>query len=106
MDILGIDSPPCPPSPWWYYRAIAEGPGLQVQLRQDDLPQVLRPPPSPCDQLQEEEVRTHQPAPPKEEAKVIYSRRSGWRLRGTVVQMDSYIVHKLRVFEIRNETFA
>lgn len=66
----------------------------------------LGPPPSPCDQLQEEEVRPHQPAPPKEEAKVIYSRRSGWRLRGTVVQMDSYIVHKLRVFEIRNETFA
>ena len=97
----GIDSAPGAPSPWWSHRAIAQGPGLQVQLRQDDLPKVLRtfaaslpfqeeedqknanqiikntgPPPSPCHQLQKEEVRTYQPAATKEEAQV-----DGWFIR-------------------------
>ncbi|KAH8632123.1 hypothetical protein IG631_13806 [Alternaria alternata] len=38
----GVNPPLGPPSPWWYHRAFAEGACLQVQLRQDDLPQVLR----------------------------------------------------------------
>ncbi|KAF8863192.1 hypothetical protein BDZ45DRAFT_136726 [Acephala macrosclerotiorum] len=68
--LIGIDSPPCSSSPWWYHRAISQSPCLQVQLREDDLPQVLRPSPTPCHQLQKEEVRPHQPTPTKEEAKV------------------------------------
>ena len=36
-----------------------------------------------CHQLQKEEMRTHQPTPTKEEAKVIYS--LGWRLAGLEV---------------------
>ena len=39
---LGIHSTPCSPSPRWYHRAISQGIGLQIQLRQDDLPKVLR----------------------------------------------------------------
>lgn len=39
---IGIHSPPCPSSSWWYHRTVAQGVGEQVQLRQDDLPQVLR----------------------------------------------------------------
>lgn len=34
------------------------------------LPQVLRPPAPPCQELQEEEVRSHQPAAPQEEVEV------------------------------------
>lgn len=34
--------------------------------------QVLRPPAPPCQELQEEEVRPHQPAAPQEEAEVNY----------------------------------
>merc|ERR1712098_551346 len=74
----GVHSSPCSPSPWWYHRAIAQGPCFQVQLRQDDLPKVLRPSPSPCYQLQKEEVRSHQPTPTKEEAEVNGSHI--WRL--------------------------
>jgi hypothetical protein len=40
--IVGIDPASSAPSPWWYHRAIAQSPRLQVQLRQDDLPKVLR----------------------------------------------------------------
>merc|ERR1712008_535173 len=43
----------------------------EVQLRQDDLPQVLRPSSPTCDQLSQEEVRTHFLNPPQEEAQVI-----------------------------------
>lgn len=38
----GIHPPPGPSSPWWYHRALAQGPRFQVQLRQERLPQVLR----------------------------------------------------------------
>eukprot|EP00435_Cladocopium_sp_Y103_P030676 s1854_g7.t1 len=42
----------------------------KVQLREDDLPQVLCSPPCLCRELPQEEVRPQQPAPPKEEAEV------------------------------------
>lgn len=42
MIITGVHPSPGPPSPWWSDRALPEGLGLQVQLREDDLPQVLR----------------------------------------------------------------
>ncbi|KAG0282606.1 hypothetical protein BGZ98_006693, partial [Dissophora globulifera] len=51
----GVDPPLGAPSPWWYHRALAQGFGFQVQLRQDDLPQVLCPSPPSCDQLPQEE---------------------------------------------------
>ncbi|OTB13212.1 hypothetical protein K445DRAFT_337106, partial [Daldinia sp. EC12] len=66
----GVYPPPGPPSPWWYHRALAQGSRLQVQLRQDDLPQVLRPSSSPCHQLPQAQVRPHQPASTQEEAQV------------------------------------
>ncbi|PYI36481.1 ubiquitin-domain-containing protein [Aspergillus indologenus CBS 114.80] len=66
----GVHPSPRPPSPWWYHRALPQGPRLQVQLREVHLPQVLRSSPSPCHQLPQEEVRSHQPAPPQEEAQV------------------------------------
>lgn len=105
LNNTGINSPLGPPSSWRSDRALSQGPSQQVQLRQDDLPKVLRtcskppkhikfnpqtsntaslddfvnnwfptgPSPTPCHQLQKEEVRSHQPAAAKEEAKVIYS---------------------------------
>lgn len=39
---IGVHPSPCPPSPWWYHRTLSQGPRLQVQLREVDLPQVLR----------------------------------------------------------------
>lgn len=44
---------------------------LVSQLREADLPQVLRPPPSPCHQLPQARMRPLQPAPPQEEVKVV-----------------------------------
>jgi len=37
LDLLGIHTPSRPPSPWWYHRTLPQGPGKQVQLREDDL---------------------------------------------------------------------
>jgi hypothetical protein len=55
----GVNSALGPPFAWRYYRAIAQSARLEVQLRQDDLPEVLRPLASACHELQEEEVWTH-----------------------------------------------
>jgi hypothetical protein len=97
LRLTGIDSPSRPPSSRWYHRALAQGPGLQVQLREDDLPQVLRPPASPCDQLPQEEVWSHQPTAPQEEDQVSVSLNeelgeweAGWRKRGSEVR-DFYM---------------
>merc|ERR1712036_87566 len=69
----GVDSSPCPASAWWSYRAFAQGPCLQVQLREDDLPKVLRPSATTSHQLPQAEVRSQQPAPPKEEDQISVS---------------------------------
>ncbi len=66
----GVHPPPGPPPPRRHHRALAQGAGLQVQLRQDDLPEVLRASAAAGDQLPEEEVRAHEPAAPEEEAEV------------------------------------
>merc|ERR1712008_390835 len=52
------------------HRADPAPPRAEVQRGQDDLPQVLRPPPPQGHQLQEEEVRTHFQHPAEEEAQV------------------------------------
>merc|ERR1719322_1142937 len=52
------------------HRAQLEDPGPEVQLRQDDLPHVLRQAPSQGRQLQEEAVRTQQQPQTQEEAEV------------------------------------
>merc|ERR1740130_1859355 len=57
-------------SPRWCHRAVARSAGEEVQLRQDDLPQVLRSFACACGELPQEEVRPHEPAPPEEEAQV------------------------------------
>merc|ERR1711942_487241 len=43
---------------------------LRNTLREDDLPQVLRSPASPCHQLPQAQVWTHIKHPPQEEVKV------------------------------------
>merc|ERR1712055_398186 len=50
--------------------AFAENFGPEVQLRQDDLPQVLRSPPPKSHQLPQEEVRSHLQHQAQEEAEV------------------------------------
>lgn len=37
---LGIHPPPRPPSPRRHHRALAQGPSVQIQLRQDGLPEM------------------------------------------------------------------
>jgi hypothetical protein len=70
---IGIDTSSRPPSPRRYHRALPQSSGLQVQLRKDDLPQVLRSSATPCNQLPKEEVRPHQPAAAEEEDQVIFT---------------------------------
>ena len=84
---LGIDPPPRPPSARRHHRAVPQGPGVKVQLREDDLPKVLRQTTAASDQLQEKEVRTHQPAATEEEDKVMVCLGVGWRWRETDVTM-------------------
>ncbi len=38
--LSGINPPPRPPSPRRHHRALAQGAGLQDELRQDDLPEM------------------------------------------------------------------
>merc|ERR1719510_2072245 len=59
-----------PSSSRWCDRAFPQDFGSEVQLRQDDLPQVLRPPPPQGHQLQKEEVRSHLKPQAQEEAEV------------------------------------
>merc|ERR1712072_331374 len=87
----GVDSSPCPASAWWSYRAFAQGPCLQVQLREDDLPKVLRPSATTSHQLPQAEVRSQQPAPPKEEDQISVSPSS----------MDMYV--EMDISTLRNE---
>lgn len=54
-------------------RSVARRFGENVQLRKDGLPEVLRAIAASRQELQEEEVRTHQPAATQEEAQVVYS---------------------------------
>lgn len=65
-----IDASSCPPSPWRYHRAVAASIGDEVQLRQADLPQMLRASSSACHQLSQTEVRPLQRSAPQEEAQV------------------------------------
>jgi len=66
----GIHPPLGASPPRRHYRALPEGSGFKVQLRKDDLPQVLRASAATSDQLPQEEVWTHQSAPTEEEAEV------------------------------------
>merc|ERR550539_228214 len=66
----GVHPPPGAASARWCDRAQPEAPRPEVQLRQDDLQEVLRPPPPQGHQLQEEGVRPHLQHPPQEEAEV------------------------------------
>ncbi|CAI5444409.1 unnamed protein product [Caenorhabditis angaria] len=54
----GVDPSLGSPSSWRNHRAIAPSTCRQVQLRQANLPQVLRSSPTTCVQLQKEEVRS------------------------------------------------
>ena len=93
---IGIHTSPRPPSPRRPHRAVSQGACQQVQLREDDLPQVLRTPAAASDQLPQEEVRTQQPAKAEEEAQVRCGRGcvgGGWSLGGVV---RSVITRSLR----------
>ena len=66
----GINPPLGVASPWWYHRTISPYFGPKVQLRQNDLPQMLRQTSPKSYQLPQEEVWSHQQSPPKEEVEV------------------------------------
>lgn len=67
---LGIYAPPRPSSPRWHHRTLPEGPGQQVQLREDDLSEMLRTSTTEGYELPEEEVRTFQSVETEEEDQV------------------------------------
>merc|ERR1712093_782941 len=92
----GVDPPPCPPPPRWHHRAVAPHPCVDVQLRQDDLPQVLRAPPAARDQLPQALVRPLVAAPPQEEAQVSHSRsaaETGTRAWGLASCIGVHVLH-------------
>ena len=66
----GVDPPPGAQTPGRRDRAQPEDPGPEVQLRQDDLPHLLRQAPPQGRQLQEEVMRTLQQPQTQEEAEV------------------------------------
>merc|ERR1712198_779576 len=66
----GVHSPPGPASAWWCDRTLPAYPGPEVQLRQDDLQEVLCPPPPQGNQLPQEGLRPHLQPQTQEEAEV------------------------------------
>ena len=68
--LTGINTSPRPPSPRRHHRTIPQSACLDLQLRQDDLPEVLRSAATSCYQLQEEEVWAHQSVETEEEVEV------------------------------------
>ena len=67
---IGINTPSGSPSPRWHHPAIPQSAGIQVQLRQGHLPEMLRPSASTGHELQEEEVWAYESVEAKEEAEV------------------------------------
>merc|ERR1711915_291845 len=65
-----VDAPSRPASQRRHHRAFTPHVGAKVQLRENDLPQMLRPTPAKGDELPQEKLRTHQQSPPQEEAEV------------------------------------
>lgn len=63
-------------SPWRYHRAFTEGSCLKIQLRQADLPQVLRSSPSSCHQLPQAGMWSLVSAPPVSAHVMQYCSRS------------------------------
>merc|ERR1711862_224679 len=59
-----------PPPPRRCHRAVSRRARTQIQLREDDLPQMLRTIARSGSQLPQEEMWPHQHAPPKEEVEV------------------------------------
>ena len=70
MIVFRVDFASCFASAWWHYRAQLAHVGSEVQLRQDDLPQVLRPTPPSRRQLPQAQVWPHLQPAPQEEAEV------------------------------------
>merc|ERR1711915_377195 len=66
----GIHAPSRPEAQRWNHRALSQNVGAEIQLREDDLPQVLRSLASSRHQLPQEELRSYQQPPPQEEAQV------------------------------------
>merc|ERR1711915_644708 len=65
-----VDAPSRPASQRRHHRAFTPHVGAKVQLRENDLPQMLRQTPAKGDELPQEKLRTHQQSPPQEEAEV------------------------------------
>ena len=88
----GIHTPPGAPPPRRHHRALSQSPGVQVQLRQGHLPEMLRSAPPARHQLQEEEVWTHESVEAQEEAEVERERTMrGVYRKGKVVGMGLFI---------------
>lgn len=68
--MLGIDTSPRPQTARRYHRALPQGTGLEIQLRKNDLPKVLRPSATASDQLSQEEVRPLEPVATQEEDQI------------------------------------
>merc|ERR1712228_49758 len=66
----GVHPPPRVEAPWRCLRPLACRAGQVIQLREADLPQVLRASPAQGYQLQEEELRTLVSASAQEEAQI------------------------------------
>ncbi|KAJ8503394.1 hypothetical protein ON010_g19094 [Phytophthora cinnamomi] len=65
-----VHAPPGAAPAWWRHRAHARRPGQEDELREADLPHLLRASAAPCHQLPQEEMRPQQPAAHQEEAQV------------------------------------
>merc|ERR1712168_274556 len=66
----GVDAPLGAASSRRHHRAVSPHVGSEVQLREDDLPQMLRQAPTKSHELPQAQLRTHQQPPPQEEAQV------------------------------------
>ncbi|CAM9845013.1 unnamed protein product, partial [Ectocarpus fasciculatus] len=66
----GVDPSSAAQPSRWCVRPFARRSGQDLQHGEDGVPQVLRTAAPPRQELPQEEVRTHEPAPPQEEAEI------------------------------------
>merc|ERR1711915_391709 len=66
----GVDATLGPSSPRRHHRAFSPHVGAKVQLREDDLPQMLRQASTKGDELSQAQLRTHEQPPSQEEVEV------------------------------------
>merc|ERR1712136_358055 len=98
----GVDAPLGAASPRRHHRAVSPHVGSEVQLREDDLPQMLRQAPAQSHELPQAQLWTHRQPPPQEEAQVKQWKNQDPRLiaYGATESLSSSLEDIFHLFDV------